>query len=169
MYRDIFVGNDTLSKMPSLFEQLAKPLGWASTGKGSVELAAIGASVLTIQWIRHRLRDIPVEEPQEDPVKSLKPENYIARRWDSDAFVQERTLERVKSFQLDMPSCDISVTDTASLSCMGRLSVDEISDKASEISLSIPESPRTSREMQGCLGRSSVQGDCCWITRRCLG
>ena len=141
--------------MPSSYwGPLVKPLEWATRGKGSLEVAAVGAGFFTVHWLIRRFSEKPAseEEPTEAEeeeeenadtrVETLKHEEFQARRWDSDAFYRTdyglHPLDRVTSFRLPLQGSEISATDAETMSYVPSLALGDASTTSS-ISLSIPE------------------------------
>ena len=141
--------------MPSSYwGPLVKPLEWATRGKGSLEVAAVGAGFFTVHWLIRRFSEKPAsekdfteaeeeeEENEDTGVKTLKHEEFETRRWDSDAFYSTdyglHPLDRVTSFRLPLEGSEISATDAETMTYVPSIALGEASS-ISSISLSIPE------------------------------
>lgn len=130
----------------SFVNQVAKPLQWVTQGRGSVEVAAVTAGVVTIHWLSKRLSNKPAtkrkEEIELEPLECLGPDQLVTKRWDSDVFQEPKRdlmpLRTVNSFYLHLETSDISITDTESVRTAPTTPFKD-SCAASEVSLSIPE------------------------------
>jgi len=172
--------------MPSFVDQLWKPLEWIFRGKGGLEVAAIGAGMLTVHWLCQKFANKDADEKQEQPVKCLKPENFVAVKLDSDLFELKEggfnPFRRLHSFKLELDKWEVSMTESESIQ-PELLSLppdpdssDETSSIAmSDVTLSVPESQFCTRgllleyrdvpSVEMPKNSSLLPSCCCWKTK----
>lgn len=109
--------------------------------------------MLTIHWLARRCAGKSENEEiemVEIPVKCLKPEKFVTKRWDVGVVdLKERGLTplgRVQSFRLELDKWEVSVTETESvppeIQSLPSLTSDlddTFSIASSDVSLSVPE------------------------------